>query len=131
MKIDIHGHQIEITEALRAHIERRLQFTLGRFGARIAAVTVTVEDLNGPRGGVDKQCHITVTLASAGRLRVEVLGTDITAAVDQAADRIGSAIAREFGRHHSYQSYRPCTSRISGTKLFQRHGRTVNQEDVT
>ena len=41
MKIDIRGHRIEVTEALRTHIERRLQFALGRFGARVTAVTVT------------------------------------------------------------------------------------------
>ena len=33
MKIDIRGHRIELTEALRAHIERGLQFALGQFGA--------------------------------------------------------------------------------------------------
>ena len=131
MKIDIRGHRIELTEAFRAHIERRLQFALGQFGARVTAVTVTVEDLNDPRGGVDKQCRITVVLASTSHLRVEVLGTEITAAVDQAADHLARAIAREFERHHpSYPTYRPCTSRIAGTTLFQRHGRTVNQEGV-
>ncbi len=130
MKIDIRGHRIELTEALRAYIERRLQFALGQFGARVTAVTVTAEDLNGPRGGVDKQCRITVVLASTSHLRVEVLGTEITAAVDQAADHLARAIAREFERHHPYPTYRPCTSRIAGTRLFQRHGRTVNQEGV-
>ena len=130
MKIDIRGQRIELTEALRAHIERGLQFALGQFGARVTAVTVTVEDLNDPRGGVDKQCRITVVLASTSHLRVEVLGTEITAAVDQAADHLARAIAREFEHHHSYPTYRPCTSRIAGTTLFQRHGRTVNQEGV-
>jgi len=129
MKIDIRGHRIELTEALRAHIERRLQFALGQFGARVTAVTVTVEDLNGPRGGVDKQCRITVVLVSTSHLRVEVLGTEITAAVDQAADHLARVIAREFERP-PYPTYRPCTSRIAGTTLFQRHGRTVNQEGV-
>ena len=98
MKIDIRGHRMELTDALRAHIERRLRFALGRFGARITAVTVTVEDLNGPRGGVDKQCRITVALASAGHLRVEVSDTEVTPAVDQAAARIGRTVAREFER---------------------------------
>ena len=130
MKIDIRGHRIELTEALRTHIERRLQFALRQFGARVTAVTVTVEDLNGPRGGVDKQCRITVVLASTSHLRVEVLSTEITAAVDQAADHLARAIAREFERPPPYPTYRPCTSRIAGTTLFQRHGRTVNQEGV-
>ena len=128
MKIDIRGHRIEVTDTLRTHIERRLRFALGRFGARVIAVTVTVEDLNGPRGGVDKQCRITVALVSAGHLRVEVIDTEMTPAVDRAADRIGRAVAREFERYHTYPTYRPFVSRVAGRTLFQRRARTVNQE---
>jgi putative sigma-54 modulation protein len=127
MKIDIHGHRIEVSETFRAHIERRLRFALGRFGTRVTTVTVTLEDLNGPRGGIDKQCRIAVTLASAGHLRVEVMDTEITPAVDQAADRIGRAVAREFERHHSYPTYRPSTFRIAGPGLFQRQSRSMRQ----
>ena len=130
MKIDIRRHHVELTEALRAHVERRLRFALGRFGARITAATVTIEDLNGPRGGVDKQCRITVALASAGHLRVEVLDTEVTPAVDQAADRIGRTVAREFERHHTYPTYRPVTSRVTGTTLFQRQRRSYRQEEA-
>lgn len=130
MKIDIRTHRVELTEALRAYVERRLRFALGRFGERIAAVTVTIQDLNGPRGGVDKQCRITATLASAGHLRVEVLDAEITPAVDQAAGRIGRTVAREFERQHSYPTYRPVVSRVAGGPLFQRQSRSIRQEGV-
>ena len=128
MRIDIRGHRVELTDALRAHIERRLRFALGRFGARITAVTVTIADLNGPRGGIDKQCRMTAALASAGHLRVEVLDTEITPAVDQAADRLGRVIAREFERHSSYTTYRPFPTRVTANTLFQRQARSIKQE---
>ena len=128
MKIDIRGHRVAHTDALRAHIERRLRFALGRFGTRITAVTVTIEDLNGPRGGVDKLCRMTVALASAGHLRVEVLDTEIAPAADQAADRIGRAVAREFERQSAYATHRPLLTRITATTLFQRQARSVRQE---
>jgi putative sigma-54 modulation protein len=128
MRIDIRGHRIELTDALRAHIERRLCFALGRFGTRITAVKVTIEDLNGPRGGVDKQCRMTAALASAGHLWVEVLDTAITPAVDQAADRLGRAVTREFERHSSYATYRPFLTRTTANTLFQRQARSIKQE---
>jgi ribosomal subunit interface protein len=130
MKIDMRGHRIDLTDTLRTYIERRLRSALGRFGTRITAVTVTLEDLNGPRGGVDKQCRITVALASAGHLRVEVLDAEVTPAVDQAADRIGRTVAREFERYHSYPTYRPVAARVAGKSLFQRQRRSVWQEEV-
>lgn len=48
--IDIRGQDIELTDALRAHAQRRLRFVLGRFGQRIARVTMHLADLKGPRG---------------------------------------------------------------------------------
>jgi hypothetical protein len=71
-----------------------------------------------------------VALAAAGHLRVEALDREITPAVDQAADRIGRAVARELDRHRSYPRYRPFAARVTGPILFQRQGRAVRQETV-
>ncbi|MGE0820944.1 MAG: ribosome-associated translation inhibitor RaiA [Candidatus Binatia bacterium] len=128
MQIDIRGHRMKLTDALRAHIERRLRFALGRFGARIMAGTVIVEDLNGPRGGIDKQCRIAVALKGSGHVRVEVRDTDMISAVDHAADRINRAVTRELDRRRPYPTYRPITSRVPGAVLFQRRGRTSHKE---
>jgi ribosomal subunit interface protein len=128
MKIDTRAHRMTVDETLRDHIERRLCFALGRFGTRVTAVTVTVEDLHGLRGTVDKRCRITVALASAGYLRVEVMDTEITPAVDQAADRVGRVVAREFEQRQPYPTYHPFTSRIAGPGLFQRQNRSIRQK---
>ncbi len=82
MRTDIRGYQLTISDALRTHIERRLHFALSRFGARILHVAVRLEDINGPRGGVDKRCRIVVALAGAGHVQVEVLDSECTNAVD-------------------------------------------------
>jgi len=34
----------------------RLEFALGRFAGRVRSVSVSLTDLNGPRGGLDKKC---------------------------------------------------------------------------
>lgn len=46
VQVQIRGRNIELTEALRAHAERRLQFALSRFGERIAG-----EAVREPRAG--------------------------------------------------------------------------------
>ena len=66
MQLQVRGRNIELTEALRAHVERRLQFALSRFGQRIGRVLVRLADVNGPRGGDDKSCHVDVNLFPSG-----------------------------------------------------------------
>ncbi|MBM4320826.1 MAG: HPF/RaiA family ribosome-associated protein [Deltaproteobacteria bacterium] len=61
MRLEIRGLKMEVTEALRTHIERRVHFALGRYAASIDRVDVRITDLNASRGGIDKQCRMRAT----------------------------------------------------------------------
>ena len=98
MQVDIRARKIEVDEALRFHVDRRLRFALSRFGERIAKVTVRFEDANGARGGVDKQCQIAVALRPSGNVIVEDIDADLRAVVDRAADRAARAVDRDLQR---------------------------------
>lgn len=106
MHVKIRARKIEIDEALRAHVNRRLRFALGRFGERIAKVAVRFEDANGTRGGVDKLCQIDVALRPSGNVIVEDIDADLRTVVDRAADRAGRAVARNLQRHRESQRLR-------------------------
>lgn len=98
MQVDIRARKIEVDEALRSHVDRRLRFALSRFGERIARVTIRFEDANGARGGVDKQCQIAVALRPSGSVLVEDIDADLRAVVDRAAARAARAIDRDLQR---------------------------------
>jgi ribosome-associated translation inhibitor RaiA len=97
MQLEIRA-RLGMSEGLRSTIERRMAFALGRFGARIAGVTVWLSDVNGPRGGVDKRCRVQVALASGPAVRVEDADADLYAAIGRAAERVGRAVARDLAR---------------------------------
>ncbi|MFN7958786.1 MAG: HPF/RaiA family ribosome-associated protein [Holophagaceae bacterium] len=94
MNIQIRGIGIPPTEALAAHIERRLAFSLSRFAARLERVVVRFSDLNGPKGGCDKVCRVGFTLRGHGPEAVEARDADLYSAVDQAAVKAGRRVAR-------------------------------------
>ena len=102
MQVSIRGDRMKLGAELREYITRRLHFALGRFGPAIQRVNVRTEDLNGPRGGIDKRCHILVRLrASAGNpITVDTDDSDLRAAIDLAAERIGRSVARALERKH-------------------------------
>ena len=58
MTIQVRGH-LKATDAIRQHIDRRLESALGRFETHVRTVTVWLEDVNGPhKGGADKLCKM-------------------------------------------------------------------------
>lgn len=128
MKLDVIGQRIEVTEALFAHAERRLQFALGRFGARIPKVTATVADLNGPRGGIDKRCRLIADVTPRGKVIVEVSDADVFIALDRAADRLGRAVARELERRREQAIRLPEVTRVPAGALFRQQSRMRREE---
>ena len=93
MKIQIRERNVKVTEVLRAHVEGRLGFALGRFGTRIGRVIVRFSGNNGPAGGVDSRCQIEVALRPKN-VTVEDRDSDLFAAVDHAARRVSRSVAR-------------------------------------
>lgn len=80
-----------ITELVR----KRLEFALGRFADRIRALNVRLTDLNGPRGGRDKQCVISVRLDHPRKIIViEDVHPEAEGAISRAAERAGRAVTR-------------------------------------
>jgi ribosomal subunit interface protein len=109
MELEIRREDVRLDNRLRQHIERRVGFALGQFGNKVSRVTVQLADINGPRGGVDKQCRLLVRLRDGNFLKIEDLDEDVSAAVSRAADRVGHAVARHFERRRDHQRnpYRP------------------------
>jgi ribosome-associated translation inhibitor RaiA len=98
MRLHIRGKNFRVNDDLREHMRLRLGFALGRFGQRIREVTASLADVNGPRGGLDKQCRIVVRLLPSGKVTIEETALDFMAATARAADRAGRAVGRELER---------------------------------
>lgn len=114
MRLEFVGRRhVELTAALRTYVERRLRFALGRFGGRIARVTVRFWDVNGHRGGVDKRCRLDVTVRPLGKVVVEDTAAQFHAAVDRAAERAARAIRRAVEQEREWREG-PIRSRTVG-----------------
>lgn len=99
MDADIRILSTDLTEALQSYIERRLLFSLGRFGRRVGRVRVRITDVNALRGGADKVCHVSAELLpSGGTLIQEAVDANLYAAIGRATEGIGHSFARALGR---------------------------------
>jgi putative sigma-54 modulation protein len=98
MRIDIRGTNLRLTPALLDHVERRVRSALVRHRDHVRGVTVRVVDVNGDRGGLDKQCRLVVQTTARRNLIVEDVDIDLYAAVTRAAARASEGIRRRAGR---------------------------------
>ncbi len=104
MYMRIQARNTEISRTFEEWIERRLLFALSRFGGRIRRVTALMEDINGPRGGVDQRCRVEVLLAPSARLAAEATDGDIAVAVSRATNRIARRVRDALDRQHSMRT---------------------------
>ena len=61
-------------------------------------VVIRLSDINGPRGGADKRCHIQVALVGIADVVVEDTEVDMYAAIDRAIDRARRTVVRKVDR---------------------------------
>jgi ribosome-associated translation inhibitor RaiA len=105
MRLLIRARSLELTPELRDHVVKRLCFALSRVSDLLHRVDVTLEDVNGPRGGIDKVCRVRVRGPRLRDVVVMERDSDVTAAVDLASSRAGRAVLRAvdlrrlFSRH--------------------------------
>jgi ribosomal subunit interface protein len=102
MRVEVRGHGVEVSEALRDHLERRLRFSLDRFRERVEAVHASLRDVNGDeRHGVDKECRIAVVMRPSGSVAAHARRADLYQAIDVAAGAVGRSLVRAITRRRT------------------------------
>ena len=90
--------RLDWNEELQKQLERSLEFAVNRHKDRIDRISISLTDLNGPRGGKDKLCHITAEVRGAKPVMILEQGDDLLAVIGRAARRLGYRIGRSVHR---------------------------------
>jgi len=92
---------LSLDEDDRAYIRQRLGEKLGKYADSIERVTVRLEDVNGPRGGVDQACRIKVVLSGLPSVVVEHTAASLKPAVTAAVTSVERAVRRAVERRRT------------------------------
>lgn len=121
MRVEVRGHGVEVSEALRDHVERRLRFSLDRFRERVDAAYASLRDVNGDgRHGVDKECRVVVVMRPSGSVAAHARRADLYQAIDVAAGAVGRSLVRAVTRRRtrSRQPPRAPAARSSSPRIL-------------
>ena len=101
MRLNLTWKGVAKTPVMDRLLEHKLHYALDRFGHWVQSVDLAVEDLNGPKGGVDKRCRMAVSIPRHRSVVVDGRGEDMMAVVTDVIDRTAAALARVRDRRHS------------------------------
>ncbi|HET6579447.1 MAG TPA: CBS domain-containing protein [Gemmatimonadales bacterium] len=100
----------------RAYVRRELGAKLGKFAAGLERISVRVDDVNGPRGGVDHLCRIKLVLSGLPSIVVEHQAASLQAAVDGAIARAERTLGRTVRRRRKTPLKRATRRRRASTR---------------
>lgn len=103
MHMHIHADGFELTAGLRAYAQGRFAFALDRARHLVNQVSIRLADINGPRGGKDKQCKVQITLPNGRDVVINDLDSDLYVAIDKAADRASRTVSRRMERRRDHR----------------------------
>jgi putative sigma-54 modulation protein len=100
MQIEIQAQNFSLTRSLRTQIEQQLESALKTCYRHIKHIMVRLSDVNGPRGGNDKRCHLELFLPGQAVVVVKT-EADLYAAINRAASRASRNAMRLLRRRRS------------------------------
>ena len=98
MNVRIHSQGFDLTPAIAARINRRLDGVQSRFADDLIGIDVYLKDLNGPKGGFDKQVIIRAQIRHRAPLSISATEADLYVAIDGCVRRCTRAIGRTISR---------------------------------
>jgi putative sigma-54 modulation protein len=112
-QLDVRGHALPLTDALRQYATDHVAAKLAKHARAIQSVVIRVSDVNGTKGGEDKRCEVEVYLRRVpSPIVVAVTDHDLRAAMDGAGDRAKKTVGRTLARKRA-------TPRQRGHKLVR------------
>ncbi|MFN3192359.1 MAG: hypothetical protein ACE361_17745 [Aureliella sp.] len=85
-------------EAVPNNYRELFSSSLSRFSERIRSVRVFIDDVNGPKGGIDKQCRCVVAIAGVPEVIVTDRDESLVSLLHRVANRASFTVSQRLDR---------------------------------
>lgn len=99
MKIEIRSLDFRMTHLLEATLNREITQALDHFKQNIRSVFVTIKDLNGPKGGDDKNMILRITPHQGGSLIISGRGSNLYNVIGDVCKRSKSVFSKKKAKN--------------------------------
>ena len=98
MSVDVNWSALDSNEESKIIIFRQLQYFLGRYHAVTMRVQVRFSDVNGPKGGFDKHCVVSLKLRHIGEIIIKGEGVNYLEVFQTSFERLVRSVRRELAK---------------------------------
>lgn len=95
MRLLIQTQGLLLSREDRDEIRTRIHQAFARFGHKTLGASLHLQDINGPRGGQDKNCHLVVELEDTTAVITD-RGSDLKSVVNRAVHRAVQTLRRQL-----------------------------------
>jgi len=103
VQVNLRTHHVSLPPRSGASVISQFNRRLGLYADRIDKVDVMLKDINGPRGGRDKVCHVRARLRDGTLINVEDRATVMRRAIYRCSQRARLSIGRAVKRRSEHR----------------------------
>ena len=111
MNINVTAHGLSIDGDTDSFVREQIRSALQRFGDQVFLVDVYLKDINGPKGGIDKQVLVRVRLRNGRVITTEVARARLRAAIVVSLRKARRAVRRSLAKSQQRHRWRSASLR--------------------
>lgn len=101
MQTVIHSNDFTLTDALTHFINQQVGTSMSVCAAQVERLVIRLKDVNGPKGGDDKECSVEVKLVSHAPIVVSKRSSDAYASIRKALGRASRTTIRKLNKRRA------------------------------
>ena len=101
MKLSIKFRKVAANGDLIDYVNRRISFAFSRTKHAIHSTEVTISDINGPKGGIDKECLVVIKPVGMTRIVISERRANLQQAIDRCITRANQNLTRKIKRNRT------------------------------
>jgi ribosome-associated translation inhibitor RaiA len=99
--VDVRTRGFDLTPPMYRHAIDHIAAKVAKYARVISNLTVRLQDINGPKGGIDKRCRIELTIAGFDPVIIDETDQDAYAAIDVAGERLRKVVSQVLDERRS------------------------------
>ncbi|MBA6336055.1 MULTISPECIES: hypothetical protein [unclassified Colwellia] len=108
MELTITDLKIELSSENLSHIRDKARHMFNKFYDRVQVIKVTIDDINGPKGGKDKHCRVVIYSKGMPDIVVTDNQSSVMSAVNIALSRARASFLKKVKRQQkNYPTWSP------------------------
>lgn len=105
MQTFIQSNDFALTNALDTFIKQQAKKSMTACADQVESLIVRLKDINGPKGGDDKECCVEVKLANSAPIIVSKRSSDAYTSIRKALSRASRTTLRKLGKRRASKTH--------------------------